>query len=211
MTAKDITHEFLPDQNPDRCIKGIWSIETDPGQFYPTPSESAPHEMCVPSEGFCVCIFFTLVWSLPRILYRGEVSGRAGDNITGHFLTPISNMSQPSLLYQPLTNDLYTYGWTETYSGQYVYRMRDFPQHLTYDSHYHTYSYNGSSEALENNGTKMQLYGFNTSSNGRWLVGATADSLLRYDLQSDKVVKIGMKQYFSNNMWPNPSTVPFCL
>ncbi len=211
-TSKDVTHEYIPDQNPDKCIKGIWSIEKDPGQFYPTPAESSPHEICVyHQKDFAYAYFMRSYGSYPVFYTESGMAVATGDNIAKGILTPVRNF-KPDTLYLPNSSDLITYSWSSSYLGKTVVRYKDFPRLVAYDAHTHSYSLNiqpADYDVLSMNNVPLSLIGFGVSSNGRWLVGASSSAMYRYDLQTNTVNRVARKTFFSNDMWPNPTIVGF--
>ena len=206
VTSPQISHEYMTEQQPEPCIKSIWSIETDPHQQYPDPTESDPHEMCVYHGNGYVYAHYGRHYGVNPIIYsEAGLAVAVGENISKGILTPVKYLNV-DVVYQTRYRDMLFTGWSETYSGKYVFRIKDFPSRLVYDLDYHSYTMTGQVDrlAFDFSGGRPAEYGFGISRNGRWLIVAGTDIAVRYDLDNDTQQQVGRKVFFRADMWPNP-------
>lgn len=208
--ATNITHEYLPEQNTDTCIKGVWSIRKEPGQNYPYPWESEPHEICAyHQKNFVYAMFSRNLGTKADSYLEVGLAVAFGDDISKGILTPVDWTRSIQVFHNPASEDLFILRPTPSYSGSALYRIRNYTSHLTYDSEHGHYESDAVPEEVKVNGKSIATYGLALSKNSKWLAIVTNDSLIRYDVINEMADIIGMRIYYSYSIWPSPEYYPY--
>ena len=214
ITTKTIQHEYLPDDySGDVCTWGTWSIETDPSQYYPDPSQSEPHRICVYRSGSMFYAKFTRHYgSYPVVYTENKVAVAFSDNdLTTGVLTPASNFGDSLVTITPKGDYLY-HGPNSSYGAENIYRIHNFRDYLTYDSGHRVYTLNapaGVRDKLEYRDEPIDYKGYGISTNQKWLILGDNNKLVRYNLVTDEAVKIAQKSSNWQGAWPTPGVEPF--
>jgi lysophospholipase L1-like esterase len=199
ISSTDLQHEYLPEHSDELCSNEMWSIERLAGFTYADPKESDEHEVCVYRGKNFVYAYYHRTYGGPVYYNESGLAVAIGSDIAERVLKPIDNTRDLLLDASPDSDVALMITGFVSYKGHYMYPIRHFIDHLTYDDHNHRYILSDITP-LSYGGALVQEIGYGLSRNGRWLLVAAGDkdAMYRVDLNDNSMQLVGMKRFVSD-------------